>query len=267
MLRKTFWLTGVLAAALYVAPAAADDKTDMEKAHSQASSTGTSASDAARDTAADAKRGASSAATSVRDTASDTADRTKDAARDTADRTKDAAGDAKERAHASADRMTDKDAKPATAETKRLLHKLHAANEKEIHHGQAMQEAAKNDQVKDFAKKMVDDHQAMNDDLVKFAKKHDVDLAAAGKPAKDADMAKAHKMVASDAAYMKMMVQEHQKTVKEVHQAHLKAQKAGDEELTALLEKAHEKVQAHLDEARKIQQNLTQRQARKPAER
>lgn len=253
LLRKTFWITGALAAALYVAPAAAEDKADkMERAHSSADSasgTGSSAADTASDKAHDAK-----------DTASDKAHDAKDA-------THDAAHDAKASASKTADHLGDKASamgQQVTSGTARLLAKLHAGNEKEIEHGRAMQEQAKNDKVKDFAKKMVDDHTKMDEDVMAFAQKKSIDLTSAPKPA---DVTKAHPKTVSDAEYVKMMVSDHQKNVKDVHEAHLKAQKSGDQELASLLEKTHEKMQEHLKDAQKLQKTLTQRQARTPAER
>jgi hypothetical protein len=66
-----------------------------------------------------------------------------------------------------------------SSEMTATLAKLHAGNEAEVQGGKYMQEQASNGKVKGFAKKMVDDHTALDKDAQKFAQKHSLDLTTA----------------------------------------------------------------------------------------
>ena len=257
MLRDTRWMVGALAAALWIAPAAAQTgstSAGAERPHATGSG-------------ADPTRSATEPNTAA-GSASDTAGRA-------ADRAGAAAGTMSDKAESTADRAGDKAhamGQQASSESARTLAKLHDGNQAEVEAGTWMKEHAQNDKVKDFAKKMVDDHGSMDKDVMSFAQKKGIDLTSAPK-AGDADKAKAQHTLdeiknmsgaQADRAYMNMMVQDHQKDVREVREAERQAKSSQDKELASLLGKSAKKMESHLKDAQKIQRDLTQRQARTP---
>jgi hypothetical protein len=117
---------------------------------------------------------------------------------------------------------------------------------------------------------MVDDHGKMDEDVKSFAKDKGVDLTNAPKPpeaaqhkAKLAQLKKAQGAQA-DREYMRMMVQDHEKDLKEVRDAESKAKRQNDDKLATLLGDAAKKIDDHLKDARDVQKSLQQRQARTP---
>jgi predicted outer membrane protein len=68
----------------------------------------------------------------------------------------------------------------------------------------------------------------------------------------------------ADRAYMKMMVDDHTKDVKEARAAAQRAKKADNTELAELLDDSAKTMEGHLKDAQKIQRDLSQRQARTP---
>jgi putative membrane protein len=252
MAHEAKWMAGALAAALSLAPATADDRTASDKAHDTASSAKSSAQDTA-------------------DKAGDTAHKAGDKVSDAASDAKHTATDAAETTGAKAKAM----GQQATSETARTLAKLHAGNEMEVRAGTWMKEHATSDKVKEFASKMVDDHGKMDEDVTAFAKDKNVDLTSAPKPADmkkgehhaKLDQLKKMKGAKADQEYMRMMVEDHQKDVKEVRVAKAKAQKSGDDKLVALLDGAGQKMEGHLEDASDVQKSLQQHQASTPQSR
>jgi putative membrane protein len=161
----------------------------------------------------------------------------------------------------------------ASSHVARTLAKLHAGNESEIEAGTWMKEHATNDRVKDFAKKMVDDHGSMDKDLMSFAQKQGIELTSAptaGEAAKAKDKASLDEIknmqgAQADRTYMRMMVQDHTKDVKEARSAEQQAKRSKDTEFAKLLDKSAKKMESHLKDAQKIQRDLSQRQARTPS--
>ncbi len=161
----------------------------------------------------------------------------------------------------------------ASSDAARTAAKLHAGNQEEIEAGTWMQEHATNSKVKDFAKKMVDDHGSMDKDLMSYAQKHDIDLASAptsAEPSKAKESASLERIKSmegaqADRAYMKMMVDDHTKDVKETKTAAQHAKHAKNDEFAKLLDKSAKKMEGHLKDAQKIQRDLSQRQARTPS--
>jgi putative membrane protein len=233
-------MAGALAAALCIAPAAADDR---------------KASDKAEDTAASAK-------SSAQDTAGKAGDKVSGAASDTKRAVTGAAATTGSKAKAMG--------KQATSGAARTLAKLHAGNEMEVKAGTWMKEHASDAKVKEFASKMVDDHGKMDEDVMAFAKGTSIDLTSAPKPAdvkKSGEQSKLDKLekmqgAKADSEYMRMMVEDHQKDVKEVRDATTKAKKSGDDKLVTLLGDAGQKMAAHLKDAQDVQKSLQQPQAR-----
>ncbi|MFL5271388.1 MAG: DUF4142 domain-containing protein [Anaeromyxobacteraceae bacterium] len=253
MAHGTKCIVGAIAAALWIAPAAAaGERTAGQKVD---------------DTTAATKQGAHDAA----DKAGDTADKA-------GDKASGAAADAKESASSAAATTSDKAkamGQQATSETARTLAKLHAGNQMEVQAGTWMKEHATNDKVKKFASQMVDDHGKMDDDVKSFAKDQQIDLTSAPKPADMKkgehramlDRLKGMRGAQADREYMRMMVSDHQKDVKEVRAAKAKAQQSGDDKLAKLLDDSSQKMADHLKDAQDIQKSLQQRQARTPESR
>ena len=157
-----------------------------------------------------------------------------------------------------------------SADMTTTLAKLHAGNEAEIQAGTYMQQQATNGKVKDFAKKMVDDHTALDKDGQRFAQKHKLELTSA--PEYQATTSENRSMLEQlkstqgaerDRHYMQMMVSDHQKDVSEVKQAAEMAKQGGqDKEYAKLLDKCQKKMEGHLKDAQKISRDLGSRQAR-----
>ncbi len=153
------------------------------------------------------------------------------------------------------------------------LAKLHVGHEAEVQAGHWMQAHATNTKVKDFAKKMVKDHTAMDKDVNDYARKHDIALT--GVAGVDAEQAK-HKEALdrlegmqgaqADRHYMQMMVEDHTRDVSEVGTAAQQAKQGHDDQYTKLLENTQKKMKSHLEDAQKISRDLGARQARHPAQ-
>ncbi|GEJ55337.1 DUF4142 domain-containing protein [Anaeromyxobacter diazotrophicus] len=159
-----------------------------------------------------------------------------------------------------------------TSEMTSTLAKMHAGNELEVQAGTWMRAHATNSKVKDFAKKMVDDHGAMDKDANAFAQKHDLQLTSAPEYASKTsehqtmlDELKGMHGAQADRHYMQMMVEDHTKDVSAVKTAAEQAKHGSDKEYAKLLEKAEKKMEGHLKDAQKISRDMGARQARHPA--
>lgn len=152
------------------------------------------------------------------------------------------------------------------AEATRTLAKLHASNQAEIDAGTYMKEHATNDKVKDFASKMVDDHGKLDKDATDFAQKHDIELTAAAPSSemtKEMDSLKKMQGAQADRTYMRMMVRDHARDLKDTRAAEQQAKRSGNKDLAKLLDSSAKKIEDHGKDAQKIDRDLTQRQARK----
>lgn len=154
------------------------------------------------------------------------------------------------------------------------LQKLHAANEAEVEMGEMAAGAARDEQVKAYAQKMVDDHGAADRKLQEVAQQAGVSLTgpAYEKARKDAEkeMKKIHAKADAadfDRRYMSHMVKDHQKDVKEVGSLSKQAHRSNQHEVAAFLDETHVAMQAHLQEAKQIEQATRsgQRQGRRGA--
>ena len=131
------------------------------------------------------------------------------------------------------------------------MKQLAQANLSEIAAGKAATEKAQSPDVKSFGQKMVDDHTKMLEDLRALAKRKDVALP---QDADVKDMAQMKLMERKsgaefDQAYMEHMVKDHEKDVKDTENI---AAKAKDAEFKAAVQKAHAKIQEHLQLAQRI---------------
>src|SRR5206468_6816160 len=87
----------------------------------------------------------------------------------------------------------------------------------EVELGRAATTHAASDAVKQFGQRMVDDHTKGNNDLMQVATQKGITLPTAPDPKHQAEMTKLMSLSGAefDRAYMKMMVKDHQKDVKE----------------------------------------------------
>ena len=284
-MREKTWLVGALAAALWVVPAAAQTSSSDQQTGQSKTSQGSAAaspSDTPRaepgagGSGADAKSSAQGAG-QKQETMGTGSTQSGSTAGSTSDATSTgASGSTSARTGAPGSAMGEKAksmGQQASGDVARTLAKLHAGNQEEIEAGTWMKEHATNDKVKDFANKMVDDHGSMDKDLMSFAEKHAIDLTSAPKPAdasKEAGSAslehlKGMQGAQADRAYMKMMVDDHTKDVRETKTAAQHAKHAKNDEFAKLLDKSAKKMDSHLKDAQKIQRDLSQRQARTPS--
>lgn len=152
------------------------------------------------------------------------------------------------------------------------LQKLHAANLSEVQMGEMGVQHAGNEQVKQFAQRMVDDHRKADEQLTQTTQQMGIDLNGG---AFQKEQAKAQKRMdrmtsktgaAFDKAYMADMVEDHRKDTREVGALAKQARKGQHEELASFLEQTHSTLQDHLKAAMETQKALgaAQRQARKP---
>jgi putative membrane protein len=111
----------------------------------------------------------------------------------------------------------------------KFLKEAAAGNLAEVDLGKLAQEKALREEVKEFAKRMVDDHTAANDELKKVASANGVELPAAPDKKEQKERAQLDKLIGGDfdRAYMKLMVADHKKDVHEFKE-HAKARKDGD---------------------------------------
>lgn len=299
MLRETKWLVGALAAALWVMPAAAQTSSQSGQAGTASGSatgknaqganetTGTTGSSSSMGTSSGtAESGTGTSGTAPSGSTSATGKNAQGANETTGTTGSSSSmgtssGTAESGATGAQGTTGTATSEPGTnamhhaagqharGDWAHTLAKLHAGNQAEIQAGTWMHEHATNDKVKDFAKKMVDDHGKMDKDLTSFAEKHQMELTSApGAESKDTaslESLKTMQGAQADRAYMKMMVEDHTKDVKETKSAAQQAKSMKNNDLAKLLDKSAKKMEDHLKDAQKIQRDLTQRQARTPS--
>lgn len=154
------------------------------------------------------------------------------------------------KANGTTEALSGKDAK--------FIHAAAAGGQMEVALGKLAAEKATSDDVKKFGQRMVDDHSKANDKLMQLAQNKGVDLAK-DKEKTDQKIQKASDRLskqegdAFDKAYMKMMVSDHQKDVKEFEKASNDAQ---DADVKAFASETLPTLQDHLKMAKEIQSNL-----------
>lgn len=254
MSRNVRWTIGALAAALWVAPAVAQTGSTsqgQEKPYTTGNGADPTRSNTDPD-AAPASHGDAAASGSASDTSGSA-------------RSAGASGSSSDPGATTAG--------AGTSDTASTAAKLHAGNQAEIEAGRYMQQHAQSSKVKDFAKKMVNDHRSLDRDLMSFAKKKNIDLAG-GSSAAASEKEHAKQQLTelqgmsgaeADQHYMTMMVQDHQQDVSDVRTAEQQAKRSNEKDFATLLGKTAKKMEGHLKDAQKIQRDLTQRQARNPA--
>lgn len=131
------------------------------------------------------------------------------------------------------------------------MKQLAQANLSEIDSGKAAASKAQSPEVKQFAQKMVTDHQQMLQDLESLAKSKGVALpqSASLKDKAEAKLNERGSGAEFDKKYMEMMVKDHEKDAKETQDL---ATKAKDPDFKAAVQKAHAKIEEHLQLAQRI---------------
>jgi putative membrane protein len=140
--------------------------------------------------------------------------------------------------------------------------KLHADNQGEIQAGQVALQSAQSSEVKSFAQQMVDDHGKNDQKLQQLADSMGVQLTGDAfqkeQRSGQKDMQKLQEKQGAefDKAYMKQMVSDHKKDIKEVSKAAKDAHKKNQAELASFLDQTHTGMTHHLQEAERIEKSL-----------
>jgi len=135
---------------------------------------------------------------------------------------------------------------------KAILDKLHRANQMEIDMGGMAESQSSNDAVKDFAKRLVSDHQKADAQVSSVAQSKDVTLSSGTSAAesKKMDSLKGLTGKAFDRAYLSQMVAGHNKVIKAAEAA--KTTFKSDDQLSSLLNDLLPTLKAHRDEAQRL---------------
>jgi len=125
----------------------------------------------------------------------------------------------------------------------------------EVAAGQTAQQKAMNARVKDFASMMVSDHTGANGTVKTLAAARNVTLPSEPSQEHKDNAAKVAEKTGKDfdKAYMKMMVDDHEKTIKLFEKGR---DDSKDEEVKTFITNTIPKLQQHLDSARAIQKSL-----------
>jgi len=131
----------------------------------------------------------------------------------------------------------------------------------EVKLGELASQRASNGDVKEFAQKLVEDHSKANGELEKIAAAQNVSprQELKGKHQKAYDKLSKLEGEAFDKAYVKHMVDDHQKAVKLFER---QAKNASDPELKQFASSTLPKLQGHLAEAKRLQDEIGQRDVR-----
>jgi len=122
----------------------------------------------------------------------------------------------------------------------------------EVEFGKLAQQKAASDQVKQFGKRMVDDHQKANEQLKKLASNKGVNLPAEMTSSERRELDKLQKKSGADfdREYMKEMVSDHKKDVKDFESA---AKKADDADIKNFASTTLPTLQQHLELAQQTE--------------
>jgi putative membrane protein len=122
----------------------------------------------------------------------------------------------------------------------------------EVELGKLAQQKAASDQVKQFGKKMADDHQKANEQLKTLASKKGMTLPADMTSSDRREYDKLQKKSGADfdREYMKEMVSDHKKDVKDFESA---AKKADDADIKSFASTTLPTLQQHLDLAQQTE--------------
>jgi putative membrane protein len=134
---------------------------------------------------------------------------------------------------------------PSTAD---VLGKLHRSNQKEIEMGKMAQEHGRSADVKSFGKTLVQDHTNADKKVAKLAKAQKIDLTAST-PTAMADSDKLPMDAGFDAAFARMMLDDHKKDIAEAKAARDGTQ---DKKLKKLIDELLPVLEKHQETAQKL---------------
>jgi putative membrane protein len=134
----------------------------------------------------------------------------------------------------------------------------------EVELGNLAQSNGQSDAVKQFGKRMVDDHTKANDDLKQVAQEKNITLPTSMSAKDQATKDKLSKLqgAAFDKAYMKDMVMDHTKDVNEFKQ---EANSGKDSDVKAFASKYSPILQEHLSQAKQVNQEVAGASGKKSA--
>lgn len=146
---------------------------------------------------------------------------------------------------------------PADSATAMFMTKAADGGMMEVQLGQLAQQQAESQRVKDFGAMMVRDHQKANDELKILASTKSVTLSDSLTPEHKRHVTNLQnkKGTAFDKAYMSMMVQDHQKDIKEFEKA---SNELPDAEVKGFATRTLPVLKTHLDSATAINRGKKQ---------
>jgi putative membrane protein len=138
-----------------------------------------------------------------------------------------------------------------SAVDRKFVSEVAGANLAEVQLGQLAAQKASDDTVKQFAQRMVKDHGAANDELKKIADQKGMTLPTAPDKRHQAKMDRLSKLSGADfdRAYMRDMVKDHGKDVKELQR---RRDKTKGPDINAWVSKTLPTVRDHLKQAEEI---------------
>lgn len=138
-----------------------------------------------------------------------------------------------------------------------FMKKAAAGGLAEVELGQLAEQKASSDQVKQFGKRMVDDHSKANDQLKQIAEQEHVKLPTQPSAKAKAVKAQLEKLSGSefDQAYMSDMVKDHRRDVSEFEK---ESKNANDPALKSFTEQTLPTLREHLSQAQQIAPANTQ---------
>lgn len=142
------------------------------------------------------------------------------------------------------------------------VQKIHAANQAEVHMGQMGQQQASSPEVKQFAQKLEQDHQQLDEKLTQTAQTAGMTLEGKGYESQQKDAQKAMKKLQGktgeefDKEFVSMMVKDHEKDIKETQKAAKQARKDNQTELASLLDQAVAGMKSHLATAKELKNTV-----------
>lgn len=136
-----------------------------------------------------------------------------------------------------------------SAKDKAFMKKAAQGGQEEVEIGQMVADKAKSDDVKQFAQRMVQDHTKANDELKSLAQQKGVTLPTEMDAQGKALKARLEKLSGDqlDKAYMKSMVQDHTKDVREFK---TESQSAKDSDVKSFASKTVPTLESHLQQAK-----------------
>ena len=138
---------------------------------------------------------------------------------------------------------------------KTFMEKAAMGGKEEVELGQMAQEKAQNEQVKQFAQRMVSDHSQANSNLMDLASKVNVTLPTTINDDQQKDKERLSKLNGAkfDKEYMKLMVDDHQKDVDEFQQ---QSQNAINSDVKGFAANTLPTLQQHLDLAKTVNESV-----------